>query len=308
MAAAQNDVDTVRRLNKLAATANQQSISDAEVRVGSAKARLAALGRPGVGSGTLSEAVKVSAAEVARLKADLEKLSAAIGIQVPANELVFFPSLPLRIDDTKVKRGDPATTEVMTVSGTRLAVDGALLTTEAPLTRLGAPSTIEAPEYAYSSKGTITFLADKPGLRGTDAQHIAIEITPEDSSTQLVGASVRITIPTKTTNGEALIVPVSALSVRATGSTQLQIEVSAGNVRTVIVTAGLSAQGFVEVVPVKGSIKAGDRVVIGADGPTTPEPLARGVSSPATSPVDSAVPASSTSADQSPASTAPATP
>ncbi len=304
LAAAQNDIDTVRRVNALAVAANRQLISDAELRVDSARSRLAALSRPGVGSNTLSEAVRVANAEVVRLKADLAKNLGAIGIQVPANELVFFPSLPLRIDDTKVKRGDPAAAEVMTVSGTRLAVDAALLTTEATLTRVGALATIEAPEYSYSSKATITFVADKPGLRGTDAQHIAIEVTPEDGSTQLVGASVRITIPTKTTNGEALIVPVSALSVRATGSTQLQIEVSPGIVRTVIVTAGLSAQGFVEIVPVNGSVKAGDRVVIGADGPTS-DPLAPDPSSPTLSPVGSVEPTPLISADQTPVSSAP---
>ncbi len=297
LAAAQNDVETLRRINALTATANQQAISDSDMRVESAEARLPALGRPGAGSTNLGEAVRVATAEVARLQSDLERYTSAVGVQVPANELVFFPSLPLRIDDTKIKRGDPATAEVMTVSGTRLAVDAALLTTEATLTRIGALSTIEAPEYSYSSKGVITFLADKPGLRGTDAQHIAIEIAPEDSSTQLVGASVRITIPTKTTNGEALIVPVSALSVRATGSTQLQIQDSPGVVRTVVVTAGLSAQGFVEIVPVQGSVKAGDRVVIGADGPTTTDPLSRDVGSPTTTPLGSVEPTAGTSVE-----------
>ena len=160
----------------------------------------------------------------------------------------------------------------MTVSGTRLAIDSALLTTEAPLTRLDAPVQIEAPEFAYSSGGHIAFLADKPGLRNTDAQHIAIEVTPDDAPLQLVGASVRLTIPTKTTNGEALVVPISALSVRSDGSTQLQVERSIGNVSTVVVSAGLSAQGFVEVTPITGSLTAGDRVVIGAKGTTTATP------------------------------------
>ena len=187
-------------------------------------------------------------------------------MQVPANEMVFFPTLPLRIDDTKIKRGDPATADVMTVSGTRLAVDSSLLTTEAPLTKLDAAATIEAPEFGYTSTGHITFVADRPGLRGTDAQHIAIEVKPDDAPTQLVGASVRITIPTKTTNGEALVVPVSALSVRADGSTQLQIEDRPGSTRTVVVTAGLSAQGFVEIVPVSGAVSVGSRVVIGTKG------------------------------------------
>ncbi len=308
LAAAQNDVETLRRVNTLTATANQRAIAESDLRVESAQARLKALGRPGAGSANLGEAVRVATAEVARLQSDLGRYAGAVGVQVPANELVFFPSLPLRIDDTKIKRGDPATAEVMTVSGTRLAVDAALLTTEATLTRLGAASTIEAPEYAFSSKGTITFLADKPGLRGTDGQHIAIEVTPEDSSTQLVGASVRITIPTKTTNGEALIVPVSALSVRATGSTQLQIQDSPGVVRTVVVTAGLSAQGFVEIVPVSGSVKPGDRVVIGADGPTTTDPLSTDAAPLATAPLGSVEPNAATSVEAGVTSTAPSSP
>ncbi len=300
LAAAQGDVKALRDAIALTATVNRQAITEAESRVRSSEARLVALRRPGSGGKTLKQAVGVAEAEVARLQAELEKTASGLGVQVPANELVFFPILPLRIDDTKTKRGDPATAEVMTVSGTRLAVDAALLTTEAPLTGLGAAALVEAPEYGYSSKGKITFLADKPGLRGTDPQHIAIEITTEDSSTQLVGASVRITIPTKTTNGEALIVPVSALSMRADGSTQLQIEDSPGSVRTVIVTAGLSAQGFVEIIPVPGSstatgsggsVKVGDRVVIGANGPPpTAAATAPDVSPPSTTAPNSGEP------------------
>ena len=273
--AAEGDVEALRRANGLGAKVNQQAITEAELRVKSSKARLVALGRPAPGGKTLSQTVAVAEVEVTRLRAEIAKTTSTMGVQVPANELLFFPSLPLRIDDVKIKRGDPVTADVMTVSGTRLAVDAALLTTEAPLTKVGAPARIEAAEYAYSSTGAVTFMADKPGLRGTDAQHIAIEVTPENSSTQLVGASVRITIATKTTNGEAMIVPVNALSVRADGSTQLQIEDSPGSVRTVIVNAGLSAQGFVEIIPLQGSVKVGDRVVIGADGPTPTETLSQ---------------------------------
>ena len=84
-----------------------------------------------------------------------------------------------------MKRDDPATAGVMTVSGTRLAVDSSLLTTEAPLTKLDAIATIEALEFGYTSAGHITFVANKVGLRGTDAQPIPVEVTlarlePED--------------------------------------------------------------------------------------------------------------------------------
>ena len=264
------DLAATIRTVSLTANANTLALEDARRRAAAARTRLAALSTPGVGGPTLAKAVKVAETEQTRLKNELDKIVRIADVQVPANEIVFFPSLPLRIDDTKIKRGDVATGEVMTVSGTRLAIDSALLTTEAPLTRLDAPVQIEAPEFAYSSGGHIAFLADKPGLRNTDAQHIAIEVTPDDAPLQLVGASVRLTIPTKTTNGEALVVPISALSVRSDGSTQLQVERSIGNVSTVVVSAGLSAQGFVEVTPVTGSLKAGDRVVIGSKGTTTP--------------------------------------
>lgn len=280
LGASQGDREATRHALDLTAASDERAITEAQGRLASARQRLAALSAPGLGGKTLSAAVAVAEAEVTRLTAELKTTASTIGVQVPANELVFFPTLPLRIDDTKIKRGDPASAEVMTVSGTRLAIDSALLTTEAPLTKLDAAALVEAPDFGYTSPGHISFVADKAGLRGTDAQHIYIEVTPDDAQTQLVGASVRITIPTKTTNGEALVVPVSALSVRADGSTQLQIEDAPGSVRTVVVTAGLSAQGFVEIVPVSGRVSVGDRVVIGAKGVASAPPGAADASLP----------------------------
>ena len=291
-----SDLEALKRTVALIETANQQALRDSKARAAAARARLVALSTPGVGGATLLQAVKVAEAEVNRLTAELAKVSKGVGIQIPANELVFFPKLPLRIDDTKVKRGDPASAEVMTVSGTRLAVDSALLTTEARLTKLDAAVSIESPEFAYESAGHVSFIADKPGLRNTDAQHIAIELTPDDAPLQLVGASVRITIPTKTTNGAALVVPISALSVRADGSTQLQVQSSSGTVSTVIVTPGLSAQGFVEVVPLEGTLVEGARVVIGTKGASSASTPATNVSTPgvASVPTDSSASTAST--------------
>ena len=44
-------------------------------------------------------------------------------------------------------------------------------------------------------------------VASADAQYIAIELLPDDAPVQPVGASVRITIPTRTTKGEALVAP-----------------------------------------------------------------------------------------------------
>ena len=109
---------------------------------------------------------------------------------------------------------------------------------------------------------------------------------------------MRITIPTKTTNGAALVVPISALSVRADGSTQLQVQSASGTVATVIVTPGLSAQGFVEVVPLEGTLVEGARVVIGSKGASSASTPATDVTAPD---------AASVPTDSSASSTPPAT-
>lgn len=270
------DLDATRRAVEFTTRANAQAISDALSHRRAAQAHLAALLSPPLPTTALAQAVKVAETELAHQQTELAKITKTVGVQVPANEVVFFPTLPLRIDDTRIKRGDPATADVMTVSGTHLAIDSALLTTEAPLTNVDAPVTVEAPDYGFTTQGHVSFIADKPGLRGTDAQHIAIELLPDDAPVQLVGASVRITIPTRTTKGEALVVPVSALSVRADGKTQLQVESRSGSRRTVTVTPSLSAQGFVAFVPVDGKVTPGDLVVIGSNGPSGSAPGVKG--------------------------------
>ena len=86
-----------------------------------------------------------------------------------------------------------------------------------------------------------------------------------DAPTNLVGASVRLTIPVQTTGDSVLAVPVSALTMGPDGSSRVQVDTSGGIV-LVEVKPGLSADGYVEITPVGGaSLQAGDLVVIGLD-------------------------------------------
>jgi hypothetical protein len=58
-------------------------------------------------------------------------------------------------------------------------------------------------------------------------------------------------------------VPITALSVGADGSSRLQVQRGGGRSEYVSVEPGLAAQGLVEVRPVKGSLNAGDLVIVG---------------------------------------------
>src|SRR5439155_26382551 len=106
-------------------------------------------------------------------------------------------------------------------------------------------------------------VASKPGTDGSAAQQVHLEIVPDQLPDQLTGASVAISIAVKTTNGKVLAVPVAAVTVDGSGDSRVKVVESDGTRRTVPVSTGLSAQGYVEVKPT-GRLVPGDRVLVGS--------------------------------------------
>ncbi|MGD9704160.1 MAG: peptidoglycan-binding protein [Acidimicrobiia bacterium] len=199
------------------------------------------------------------------------QLTERLGIQVPADEVLFFPTLPLQVDSVAVKTGDQVTTApVMTVSNFQLAVDAALSVDDAKLVTVGAPTIIDQPDLAIVTDGTVTAVADTPGTRGVDPQRFYLEVTPTDAPAALVGTSVVLTITVNSTQGEVLAVPVAALSVAADGTSRVQVQEADGDTRYVTVRPGLAAKGLVAVTP-DGDLGEGDLVVVGTNPTSTQE-------------------------------------
>jgi hypothetical protein len=69
-------------------------------------------------------------------------------------------------------------------------------------------------------------------------------------------------MPIQSTQGAVTTVPVSALSLAADGTSRIQVQNKAG-LDYVTVEPGLRANGYVEVKPVKGTLEAGQLVVVG---------------------------------------------
>ncbi len=213
------------------------------------------------------QVVAAAESDVSRSNADAARLAARAGIQVPADELLFFPTLPLRVDDSAVKRGDGASGTVMTVSNSQLAADSSLSISDAKLVRVGLPVTIEEQDLGITLRGTVTRVADKPGTDKVDPTRVYFEVTPQDAPARLVGASVRLSIAVQSTKGAVLAVPLSALSVGADGSSRVQVDRGGGKTEYVTVVPGLASSGLVEVRPAGGAtLKAGDLVVVGSAG------------------------------------------
>jgi peptidoglycan hydrolase-like protein with peptidoglycan-binding domain len=250
----------------------RQAVPTAHRQVTLATQRLRVLQKPG--DTRIQRLASESAAEEARGAAEeAARLARKIGVYVPANEVLFFPTLPLRVDNVRVKRGDSASGRVMTVSNSRLVVDSSLSLDDAKLVRVGAPVKIEEPDLGVRTDGVVTQVADRPGTNKVDPSRVYLEVAPGTAPGQLVGASVRLSIAVESTERKVLTVPVNALSVGADGSSRVQVQRPGGRSEFVNVEAGLAAQGLVEIQPVRGSLEPGNLVVVGTKGPsraTTP--------------------------------------
>lgn len=246
----------------------EQAVATARRQADLAAGRLQILSRPG--NTTLQRRLSESAAREAReTEADAARIASRLGIVVPANEVLFFGSLPLRVDSVRVRRGDSVTTNVMTVSNSNLAIDSALSLNDAELVRRGAQVTIEEPDLGVRTTGVVTQVADRPGTHKVDPSRVYLEVAPGTAPVQLVGASVKLTIAVKSTRDAVLTVPVNALSVGADGRSRVERQDSGGQTEYVDVEPGLAAHGLVEVRPVSGPLDADDLVVVGTRGART---------------------------------------
>jgi peptidoglycan hydrolase-like protein with peptidoglycan-binding domain len=252
---AQDDVVVAQR----DVTAAQDDLARAQAGVDRATNRITSTPRE---VSILLQAADAAMKDEASATADFQALSDRTGIQVPADELLFFLDLPRRVDDVKVKRGDPVTAELMTVSGLALSIDTSLSSNDAKLVNVGAKVAIEEPDLGIKATGSVTARSEQPGTNAVEPQKFYMEVTPDNAPDSLVGASVKLTIPVKSTAGDVLAVPLSALAVGASGSSRVEV-VAGATTRFVDVVPGLVAQGLVEVTAPAGGLAEGDNVVVG---------------------------------------------
>ena len=248
------------------------SLAIAQRKLGLAVARVGILRRP-PDAALERQIVESAQSQVTRTETDLARLAVRTGVQVPADEILFFSSLPVRVGSLAVKRGSQPTGSVMTVSNSRLAIDSSLSVGDVKLVRRGLRVRIEEQDLGVRIQGAVSRIADKTGttpsdLAGTapvDPARTYIEVLPNSAPASLVGTSVKLSIAVESTKGKVLAVPIGALSVAADGSSRVQVDLGGGRTRFVTVIPGLAAQGFVEVTATgKGNLSKEDLVVVGS--------------------------------------------
>ena len=271
MAAAEVAAKTARRDEVVAdpnSTDEERANANADLEVAQSVAKATQLeGQVAVQAAIDAQKIAEREAQVAddlavRAADDLDIAQRNSGVQVPIDEIVFLPALPVRVEQIDVAIGDAASGPLMTVTNNQLAIDSSLPLDEALLVKPGMAVAIDEPDLGIDATGVVERVADTPGTDGVDGFHIYFEILVDETPATLEGFSLRLTIPVESTRGAVTVVPISALSLAADGTTRLQVD-NNGRLEFIAVEPGLSAKGFVEVTPVSGTLAPGQLVLVG---------------------------------------------
>jgi peptidoglycan hydrolase-like protein with peptidoglycan-binding domain len=228
--------------------------------------------------GQMAVQAALDALEVAKLDAklaterahhiatELQRARDKLGRQVPVDEIVFIAALPVRVKEVTAVVGNPARGTVMSVTDNQLSIDASLTIDAAQLVKPGMPVTIDEQALGVKATGVVAMVADTPGTRGVDGYHIYFEVRVDETTARLEGFSLRLTIPIESSDGAVTVVPISALSLAADGTSRVQVQRN-GTLEYIVVKPGLSADGYVEVTPVEGALEPGQLVVVGYEHP-----------------------------------------
>jgi peptidoglycan hydrolase-like protein with peptidoglycan-binding domain len=212
--------------------------------------------------------LRVASERAERLQRELAAARERLGVQVPADEVVFIPSLPVRVHEVTASVGANASGPVISVTDNQLSIDSQLPIGAAPLVKPGMKVTIDEQALGIKATGVVETVANTPGTRGADGYHFYLGVRVESTPVSLAGFSVRLTIPIETSKGAVTAVPTSAVSLAVDGTSRVLVD-RGGVLEYVTVQPGLSAGGYVEVTAPDGRLVPGQLVVVGHK---TPEP------------------------------------
>lgn len=191
-------------------------------------------------------------------------------VRLPIGEVAFLAGLPGRVDRIDATLGARPTAALLTVSSGRAVVTGTLAPGDRALVRPGQAAEIESELLGTRTRGTVASVGRLEERNGVPGHPIAIRPTGA-LDPRLLDADVRVTIAAARTSGPVLVVPLSAVTARADGSSVVSVVGADGAARVVRVRLGLDADGSVAVTPEGGDLRAGDHVVVGV-GPAAAEP------------------------------------
>jgi hypothetical protein len=209
--------------------------------------------------------LKIASERAGRLERELAAARERLGVQMPADEVVFIPSLPVRVHELTAAVAANASGIVMSVTDNELSVDSQLPIGAAARVKPGMKVAIDEQALGISATGIVETVASTPGTRGVDGYHFYLGVKVERAPVTLAGFSVRLTIPIETSSGAVTAVPTSAVSLAVDGTSRVQVD-RGGVLEYVAVKPGLATGGYVEVTAPDAQLLPGQLVVVGYKG------------------------------------------
>lgn len=242
------------------------------------------------GTGDSGRALTRARQALADARAKLAAAETADGPMLPASETVFLGSFPARVSAVGGRIGGPVSGAMLTLSAGELVVEAYLKEDKKQLLRAGMPVVVSSEVAGTDARGKVALVATErstgqpsggqqngqPGGQGAqgdtsqgkgggaDLGYRMVVRADQPLPAAFAGQDVRLTIESAATDGEALVVPVTAVSSSPDGQTLVTAVSTDGTQRRIPVRTGTTGDGYVAVTPVKnGDLAADARVVIG---------------------------------------------
>ncbi len=207
--------------------AQARSAAEAKIEAGRAASRAAKT----QGELTVQEALeakkiaqldaRLAADRLDRLATELSSAQRQLGVQVPIDEIVFIPTLPVRIQEVTAAIGSSPSGPVLSVTDNQITIHSSLALDAAPFVKPEMEVHIDEPAYGVKARGIVEKVENTPGTHGVDGYHIYFAVRVDYTPVPLDGFSLRLTIPVKSTKGAVIAVPLSAVFLAADGTSRV---------------------------------------------------------------------------------------
>lgn len=215
---------------------------------------------------------------------ELAEAQIAVLPSLPSSEVVFVASLPRRVDNVYVKRGDVLQGNAMSVSGATLTISGTVAKQDAELLKKDTTGFFQGPDGTELEAKVTQITEPKGGKKdegsngggggeqqGEGGGRYTVTFAPAELTSEQIeairGTNVRVRVPVESTDGEVLAVPIAALSAGSSGENRVELLTPTTKdpylTETIEVTVGLAADGFVEISSSDERIAKGAKIVVG---------------------------------------------
>ncbi|MFI6465523.1 peptidoglycan-binding protein [Streptomyces sp. NPDC050538] len=222
-----------------------------------------------------------AAQDLAAARTELAAAQAESGPMLPMDEVVFVRGFPAFVDSVTATVGARVSGSVLRLSAGEPVVQGYLQEHQRQLVDTGQPVRILAELSGAETGAVVASVADVPesgktadgaDTEGADpppAGSYRLTVKPDKAlGAGTTGQGVRLTIESASTEGRALVVPVTAVSAGADSRTSVTVLEADGGRRRVEVRVDTQGDGQVAVVPVgaRAALRPGEQVIVGLRG------------------------------------------